>query len=745
MKKFAMFLMATLLVGFVGCTDSPEPTPDPKPQTPPSIVLDKVAEDMTALTFKATVTNATTAAYVVLADGEELPTPDQILSTGELIDLRAGESVELKATGLEPSTSYQIVAAAKNEVKTVVSNTLYMTTTEQPQLALSVEIVQVDHEKMHFRYTTQNAEKLYYLVMFADHDLPEPQYVITNGKEAPADSRESVEVANLEYAKEYQLLVVVTGANQTLMHDPLLFETEDNPVNVISHTYTRSKGSCLDSGSAFVQFSYEDANEADNFAYNDQWLGLDFRFEPGHEYLPAGTYAVTSDGANFTLLSRYSTYGYDDGIALEKGEVKVSILDGEESQYYRFEIDVYLINGRHFVASYEGEVEGMPIKNTILVKTTFTSAVAEKTSDDGSFWTLTFTDDLGQEACFDLYNSYPMHYLLRNSYTNSNSAEAANTDFEPGEFDGTTSTFTVVGAGKGTHKYATGTLHVDIDWTNELYLVTFFGTLENEVVIEAEYMGPIEGISLAQSETINELTFTKATSTSLDNGAYWTVYLTNSEGYEARMAVECYASPNGLPAGEYTAGVGVGHISLDTSSLTIPGEQTYYFTTLNLTVTIDQQAKSYGFVLEGKLEDGRTYRSLFNGEVEGMQIVEQGGETTQVEWSLFVARHWYSDNWELMIADATEEHIIVFDMRTGNSDLDHIAPGTYTFDTSKPTYLDQYYSKFNNASNLVAAELVLLYDEATQQYDVQFAIELADGAVHEGSYHGPIENSPAME
>lgn len=744
MKKFGLFLMMALVAGLLGCSEEKtDSQPAPTPPTPPSILLEKVAEGMNELRFTATATHATTAAYVVLAEDAEIPAPEQILAEGELIDLRTEGAVELAATNLEPATSYKVVAAAKNEKTAVNSNTLYMTTTEQPQLMLTVEIVQVDHEKMHFRYTTMHADELFFLVMPAEREIPEATYVLTNGTAIPVDSRESVEVNELEPLKEYRLLVVAAGSNQTLMHDPLSFTTEDDPEKVIRHEYTRSKGSCLDSGSAFVQFSYEDANEADNFAYNAEWLGLDFRFEPGNEYLPAGTYKVTSDGANFTLLSRYSTYGYDDGIQLDSGEVKVSILDGAEKQYYKFEIDVMLQNGRHFVASYEGDVEGMPIKNTILVKTTFTQAEAAMTDSEGEFWTLTMRDDIGQEARFDLYNSYGMPYICRNSYTLSTSAEAENNDFEPGEFDGTTSTFTVVGPGEGTHKFVTGTLHVDIDWSGELYLMTFYGTLENDVVVEAEFLGAVEGISLAQSDKVYEVTFNEAVASSLDGGAYWTTYLKNKEGYEVKLVAECAASPDGLPAGEYTAGVGAGHLSLESTYITIPGQQLYYFTSATLTVTIDQQAKQYGFELVGQLEDGRTYKSLFTGEVEGMVVKEQEEVADDLVWESATAKKWYSDNWEINLADTTGEHAITFDMRVGNSDINYIPSGTYTEDQSSGKYIDTNYSKYNGAKVISAAVLEVAYDEVSHNYELSFAITLADGREITGKYSGLVAGSPA--
>lgn len=746
MKKFAMFFVAALMAGFMGCSDDSETVTPPEVETPPSITLEKSVADMTALTFKVAVENATTAAYVVLTEGEEVPAPEQILADGTLIDLRSGSSLQVKAEGLNPSTDYRVVAAAKNVTKMAVSNTLYMTTAEQPQLELTVEVVQVSHETMNFRFTAANAEKVYYLVMYADREAADAKYVMTNGEEVSADLRESVEVAGLECDKKYQLLVVASGSGQTLMHEPLLFQTEDDPDNVIRHEYTRARGSVY-SGSAFVQFSYEDANEADNFAYDEQWLGLDFRMADTNEYLPAGTYAVTTDGAEYTLLSRYSTYGYDAGVELDSGTVVVSILDGAEKQYYKFEIDVYLKNGRHFVASYEGDVDGMPIKNTVYVTTNFTSAVAEKQAEDGSLWKLTLTDAAGNEAVLELCNAFALPYLAANPYTSSNAPEATDTEFGAGEFNGATSTFKVAaGQGEGTHKFATGTLHVDIDWTNEKYMMSLYATLENEVVVEAEYTGVVSGISLAPSTDLIELLFNKAVASAVDNDSYWTTYLSNDEGYEVRLVAECAPSPNGLPAGEYQPGVGAGKVSLESSSIKIPGEKTYYFTDLELAVVIDQENKVYDLTFEGKLEDGRSYKGNYVGAVDGMTIPDKQEEDAEVVWSKATAKHWYSDNWEITIADADEKNVVKLDMRIGDSGLTYIPAGIYTtFDDGSGVYIQAHYCTYNGVKMVSDAELIIDYDASTQEYELIFALALTDGRMIEGEYSGLVEGSPKAE
>lgn len=738
MKKLSFYLVSLMLFASVACS---EENTEPTPGTLPTIELKQGTADATSLSFTATIAHASTAAYLVLSEDAAQPSLEEILSEGTLFDLRKEGPYEVTATGLQPETNYMVVAAAMMEGQKAGSNTIYMTTTEMPKMSVSVELVQKDHEKINFRVSASNVEKLYYLVSYASNATPDARYVVTNGTEITTDTKESIEVTGLEAKTEYRLVVVGTNGDQNLMAEPVVFTTEDNPDNIISHTYTRAKGSCLSSGSCFVQFSYEDANEADNFAYDEQWMGLDFRIEAEQEYLPAGEYTVATDGTVGTLLARYSTYGYDDAVELDKGTVKVSILDGEEEQYYKFEIDVFLKTGRHLVASYEGTVDGMPIRNTVYVKTTFTEARATKLDEAGALWQLTLTDADGQQATLDLCNGYNAPYLVATSYTNSLSAEATNSDFEAGEFDGATSTFKVVGGkAEGTHKFATGTLHVDVDWVNQKYMMSLYATLENNAVVEAEYMGTIEGISLAPSTEEVEFVAKSVRASSLDNGAYWTLYLMGPAGDEICLVVECAASPNGLPVGEYTGGVGAGHITLESSNIKLLNEPTHYFTAATLVVNIDYDKKLYSLDLAAEVVDGRTFKCLYEGSVDGMTVTEKPDTELNYTWSSATGKHWYSTNWALTLTDADGKNTLMFDLWGCTSS--QIVAGTYTCDDTQAQYIKANYCEFNTEKVVKDAEVIIAYDETTKEYDLQFTATLTDGRQIEGTYKGLVANSP---
>lgn len=741
MRKLCLSLMALCACCIVACTPNEEVK-----QKAPTITLEKGTATATTLSFKASMTDTTEAAYKVIKDGDAMPTLEAILSEGVAIDTNSSTS-DVTATELEPGTKYQIIAAAKNSAKSVGSNTLYMETLTLGEVSVSAEIVQLDHEKMNFRVKAENATKIAYLVLYASKEAPDASYILLNGEEIPVDSNESVEVTSLECAKEYQLLVAAEGDSGVAMAEPLKFTTDDDPANVITHNYTRARGSKYGSN-YFIMFSYEDANEADNFAYNDKTLSLDFYGDPDKDYLPAGVYEV-KESTEWPCLSsfRYSTYGYDNGVKLKSGQVTVEI--DPESKAYNFLIDLYLIDGRHMEATYTGDIDGMPVIDKVLIATTFTSARAT-TTDQGVSYALTLSDADGNEARLNVVNARKANYLANSAYTISTSSEqlgAELLDVEAGQFDAATSTFFVAGDKGGEYAYATGTLNVDIDWEGERYLISFYATLENGYIIEAEYTGTVEGCSLAQSQEIIDIVMDKASARSYDSNTNWYITFSQSvDGVEKyRLVLDTYcAAAEYLPTGVYKLGVGSGEGYLDANAtiLTVAGEGQYTFVEASATVTVNMADKSYLFDITGKVEDGRTFKMSYTGAVEGMAITDMEELPTDIEWSSFSARHWYSDNWELTIKDKDEKYVIVLDMRTNDSSLNYIPSGTYTLgDTG--TYINNYYSSFNgNKSAYSDVELVLDYNADTSEYALSFDITLTDGSNLQGSYNGPIEGTP---
>ena len=747
MKRLALLCMAALGLSLVGC--NPEPTPTPNDELQPTIALEKGSENVNYVTFTLTTTNATEARYMVLEDGTEAPTLDAILTEGIAVELAEGKA-EVKAEGLEADTEYMVVAAAKNVTKVAGSNTLYLKTTAQAEVTLDVELVQVAHNAINFRFTAENAERVAYLVQNASKEIPEASEVLRKGDEVDPASKEAVEVADLDPVKDYVLLVAAEGAGKSVMVQEA-FTTKDDPSNVIEHNYTRVKGSKY-SSNYYLMFSYEDASEADNFAYNETTLCLDFYGDPEKDYLPAGTYEV-KESTEWPCLNsmRYSTYGYDNGVLLKSGAVEVSI--DPDTKAYTFVIDLQLKDGRSLKANYTGDVDNMPVVDKVFVNTDYTSAKAT-TADNGLTWALTLADDAGNAAHLDIVNAFQSPYIVNNTYTISTSAEefsAKPMSAEAGQFDNTTSTFVVAGENGGEFKFATGTLTVDIDWEAKEYLISFYGTLENGYIIESEYKGAVEGCSLEQSEEVIDVVMNRAYASSYESGANWYITLSQENEQQSNyiLKLDVYSKPmQFLAAGVYELGVGTGegYLGVDATTLTVAGQGQYNFTEARLTVETNLADKTYTIVVSGRVQDGRTFLMSYVGKVDGMEIVDTQDTPSDITWSTFSAKKWYSDNWELTIKDSTEQYTMAFDMRTGNSSINYIPTNVYTLGESyvDTVYIDNNYSSFNgNKKAFESVTLNIEYIEASQTYNISFEVKLVDGREFNGTYNGAIAGSPA--
>ena len=739
MKRFALLASALLMCLAYGCNEVPEPE-----VKAPTVLLEKGDAGVTSLSFKAVTTEATKATYVVVKDGEALPALAEILSSGTEMVLDENGVAEVTAEGLEENTKYQVVAAVANSAKSAGSNTLYMTTLKAGEVAVSVEVVHVGHENMSFRVNATNATKVVYLVLPASVATPEANSVLLLGTAVDLESREAVEVKDLACATDYKLLVVAEGVGATVMADPVAFTTEDDPANVLKHNYTRARGSKWNSN-YFVMLSYEDANEADNFAYNEKTLSLDFYGDPDKNYLPAGTYTVKASNEAPCVSTYYSTYGYDNGVGLSSGEVVVEI--DPETKAYTINADLYLKDGRHMQAHYNGNLDGMKVVDIVTVKSAFTKASAS-TTNGGENWMVVLKDAEGNEAHLDVYNSRKAPYLVDNSYTISTSTEsedgtAANPELEAGEFNAATSYF-VLASGESM-PFATGSFHVQADWANKTYNLSLYATLGENYIIECDYRGAVEGIGLELSEEVISVELNSAYARGYEGNSNWylTFAQTIDEVQNYYLALDVYCPPTPyLLAGVYQLGVGTGegYLNPEVTKLTVRGETTYELIEARATVDIDAATKTYRFNISARVADGRTFAMSYTGAVEGMEILDAEDNGESIVWSKYTLKHWYSDNWELKVVSEDGANTLVFDLRTGDSSLNHLAAGTYVggYDGM---YVDLYYSMFNSAKNsFKEVTLVVDYDEATTNYTLSFEAHHNDGRIFTGNYTGAVGN-----
>jgi hypothetical protein len=235
---------------------------------------------------------------------------------------------------------------------------------------------------------------------------------------------------------------------------------------------------------------------------------------------------------------------------------------------------------------------------------------------------------------------------------------------------------------------------------------------------------------------------------SYDSNTNWYITFTQTvdgvEKYRIVLDAYCPASEY-LPAGYYRLNNSDEgrYLGVDATLLTIAGEGQYAAQDANASVNIDMANKTYSFDISFKVEDGRTFKLAYVGEVDGMPITEAEDVPDVVEWTSFTAKKWYSDNWNLTVKSADEAYILSFDLRTGNGDVNYIVSGQYTIGTSGQ-YIDASYSEFNGIRKAFKeATLNVTYNEGDKTYDIDFDVTLHDDRNFKGSYSGAVAGSPA--
>ena len=116
MKKIfgLYFVCLAAMLGFVACDDSDsDPNPEPVPSQP-VLTLSLVELTETSVVFQAEAENATAVHYVLQTADQEIPSVEEVLAEGLLV-----EDTQVSVNGLLTGTAYRVVAAARNESLTV--------------------------------------------------------------------------------------------------------------------------------------------------------------------------------------------------------------------------------------------------------------------------------------------------------------------------------------------------------------------------------------------------------------------------------------------------------------------------------------------------------------------------------------------------------------------------------------------------------------------------------------------------
>lgn len=185
----------------------------------------------TQISFTLTPENASEVRYIVAESSEVLPDAASIMSDGEEADPAA--SKEYVATGLEPSTAYMVLAAARNaDGLTSLVSRIEMTTGEHVPVIPSVTLgnVTVDGNTASFDYSLSDAETAFWLCLPASEPAPDAQGIFSAGEELPADASAPIVIGDLLYETEYVVYAAAQNADGYSEVASASFATPEAPV-----------------------------------------------------------------------------------------------------------------------------------------------------------------------------------------------------------------------------------------------------------------------------------------------------------------------------------------------------------------------------------------------------------------------------------------------------------------------------------------------------------------------------------
>lgn len=335
----------------VACGDA---TPDSIDKMSVSLTPGEAFE--TELTFTVKSQNVANCAWVCVKEGSAVPSDVDIMSKGK--PTFANSEATLKASNLEPATTYVIVAAAMNgDGDIITSEHLKMTTLErEANPTVSLSSGSPDGSSYTFTLTYADAEECRYKV-YADGETASVEDILSTGVKVSADETQTLTVEGLEDGI-YFLMAAAKNGEVTSLSNKLMFTISTEATTfTISPVKAWINPDLETNGQEWiVRFYFYDAiGEYTNVA-----ISL-VAPENGHDYLPAGSYVFGAE-SGYKVDPEYSSYT-SYYIKFVSGYCNVSI-KGKE---YTFDVyllrdeDEYDFSGCAFTLNWTGTIENMPI------------------------------------------------------------------------------------------------------------------------------------------------------------------------------------------------------------------------------------------------------------------------------------------------------------------------------------------------------------------------------------------------
>ncbi|MBR5865119.1 MAG: hypothetical protein IKY89_02485 [Alistipes sp.] len=594
MKAYLKMLVAMVaMFAAVACNNDMPPQDGPEPQ--PTVEVEVANITDSSLEFGVTTTNAAEVRYIFAESSEAAPSVDSILAEGVEVEENTNNNnvVALKFEELTPSTKYTLHVAVRNTHGTAYA--FQEAETEEADVVeptISIAVGEVGETAATFTITTTNATTVKYCVydMLGGNpdELISAEEVLETGTAVEANTTVEVEVTDLTFGKEYEIVVAAEGESGVVAESET-FKTA-TPAPVLSASLTE------DVGYDYAVFSVEAENVA----------------EVKYVCIKAGSRDVTAEQV------------MKNGTAIEAGDVKVEGL-AEETTY-----EVYVAAKGVNEDVVMADVLTFTTTKNIIEYAMSASTTASAMKYSATNYYVTFTDAVnGYKLNLDFYIAEGNEYLISGEYPLAG--------FNAGEISAPYTSFMFTPADTVVTTFSSGSVTVVAtpnEETREVYYevsgVLYFAD-ENYVTLN--YSGLIEGIALpevVEGAPEGAYVFEVSPSTSMpkrvhgSNLAVGEYYLKFYDKNWSELTLDLYVDPalcnngnDGLPAGTYTMADG----SFDAYS-NISLYNPYFagnFTEAELKVSVD--GDNYTFVLLGTVVSGATEKVVYmsyTGEIKDM-------------------------------------------------------------------------------------------------------------------------------
>jgi hypothetical protein len=360
--------------------------------------------DITESSANLTITssNATEVKYLVVGEGVERPSNDEISANGE--EVEPNTEVKVTLTDLEAGTRYNIYALALGNNSRAESLFSFSTLAPEPQLEASLgEDIGYDYATINV--TAENVAELKYVCIKAGSRDVTADQVLKNGTDIESGE---VKIEGLDEQTAYEVYVAAKGINEdVIMAEVITFTTTKNTIVYTLHESTIASAYKYSETNYYLTFIDE---------VNGYTLYADFYVEDGAEYLTSGEYQLGGFAAGEISMAYTSFKLHPTDITtvtFGSGSLNVVATPNEDTRevYYEITGELVFSDGNYVVLDFAGLVDGIALPEIVegapdgahifevkesIQPTRYTGNVVP-----GEYY-IKFTDNDGGEFRFDL-------------------------------------------------------------------------------------------------------------------------------------------------------------------------------------------------------------------------------------------------------------------------------------------------------------------------------------------------------